>query len=113
MHLLGTGDASYSTCQKPVCQRGLEHIDLNTNVYELAATMTHMRVCLLDYASFRMTKAKVTMNTLLNMRSSITAFIHIREGNLQEVNVLDIQLLEAGVKRFLSLEIRSNLYNHV
>ena len=36
------------------------------------------------------------MHTLLDLRGAIPAFIHISDGKLHEVNVLDILPLEAG-----------------
>jgi hypothetical protein len=45
---------------------------------------------------FRETKGTVRLHTLLDLRGNVTSFIHISDGKLHEVNVLDIIPLEAG-----------------
>jgi IS4 transposase len=50
----------------------------------------------LNWAPFRSTKAGVKLHTLLDLRGSIPAFIHISDGKLHDVNVLDILPVEAG-----------------
>ena len=42
------------------------------------------------------TKAAVKMHTLLDLRGAIPAFIHISDGKIGDVNVLDILPIEAG-----------------
>ena len=54
------------------------------------------RVSLFDWAPFRSTKAAVKLHTLLDLRGSIPTFIHISDGKLHDVNVLDILPVEAG-----------------
>jgi hypothetical protein len=51
---------------------------------------------LFDWAPFRSTKAAIKLHTLLDLRGAIPAFIHISDGKLHDVNVLDILLVEAG-----------------
>jgi IS4 transposase len=51
---------------------------------------------LFDWAPFRSTKAAVKMHTLLDLRGNIPAFIHISDGKMGDVNVLDILPIEAG-----------------
>src|SRR5438093_1475292 len=51
---------------------------------------------LFDWAPFRSTKAAVKLHTLLDLRGSIPAFIHVSDGKLHDVNVLDIVPVEAG-----------------
>ncbi|PUE06349.1 hypothetical protein B9Z51_16155 [Limnohabitans sp. T6-5] len=48
---------------------------------------------LFDWAAFRKTKAAVKWHTLLDLRGAIPAFIHISDGKMHEVNVLDILML--------------------
>jgi IS4 transposase len=45
---------------------------------------------------FRSTKSAVKLHTLLDLRGNIPAFIHISDGKLHDVNVLDMLLPEAG-----------------
>jgi len=49
-----------------------------------------------DWAPFRSDKAAVKMHTLLDLRGAIPAFIHISDGKMHEVNVLDFLPIEAG-----------------
>jgi len=48
------------------------------------------------WAPFRATKAAVKMHTLLDLRGAIPSFIHISDGRLHDVNVLDLLIPEAG-----------------
>ena len=48
------------------------------------------------WAAFRSTKAAVKLHTLLDLRGSIPTFIHISDGKMHDVNVLDLLLIEAG-----------------
>ncbi|MEK7835694.1 MAG: IS4 family transposase, partial [Pseudomonadota bacterium] len=48
------------------------------------------------WAPFRSTKAAVKLHTLLDLRGSIPTFIHISDGKLHDVNVLDLLIIEAG-----------------
>jgi IS4 transposase len=51
---------------------------------------------LFEWASFRSIKAAIKLHTLLDLRGAIPAFIHISEGKLHDVNVLDMLTFEAG-----------------
>ena len=48
------------------------------------------------WAPFRSTTAAVTMHTLLDLRGAIPSFIHISDGKLNDVNVLDLLVPEPG-----------------
>ena len=71
-------------------------IDLDVTVYALDATTIDLCLSLFEWAPFRSTKAAVKMHTLLDLRGAIPAFIHISEGKMHDVNVLDILPIEAG-----------------
>ena len=71
-------------------------IDLDATVYALDATTIDLCLSLFDWAPFRSTKAAVKMHTLLDLRGAIPAFIHISDGKMHEVNVLDFLPIEAG-----------------
>ena len=71
-------------------------LDLSNTVYALDATTIDLCLSLFDWAPFRSTKAAVKMHTLLDLRGSIPAFIHVSDGKMHDVNVLDILLIEAG-----------------
>jgi len=71
-------------------------LDLTNTVYALDATTIDLCLSLFDWAPFRSTKAAVKMHTLLDLRGSIPAFIHISDGKMHEINVLDFLPIEAG-----------------
>lgn len=71
-------------------------VDLDATVYALDSTTIDLCLSLFDWAPFRSTKAAVKMHTLLDLRAAIPAFIHVSDGKLGDVNVLDILPLEAG-----------------
>jgi IS4 transposase len=48
------------------------------------------------WAPFRSTKAAIKLHTLLDLRGNIPSFIHISDGKLHDVNILDQLLPEAG-----------------
>jgi hypothetical protein len=71
-------------------------LELDTSVYALDSTTIDLCLSLFDWAPFRSTKAAIKLHTLLDLRGAIPAFIHISDGKLHDVNVLDILLVEAG-----------------
>jgi len=71
-------------------------LDLSNTVYALDSTTIDLCLSLFDWAPFRSTKAAVKMHTLLDLRGNIPAFIHISDGKMADVNVLDILPIEAG-----------------
>ncbi|MDZ4144737.1 MAG: IS4 family transposase [Burkholderiales bacterium] len=71
-------------------------LDLDATVYALDATTIDLCLALFDWAPFRSAKAAIKLHTLLDLRGAIPAFIHISDGKMHEVNVLDFLPLEAG-----------------
>ena len=71
-------------------------IELENTTYALDWTTIDLCLSLFAWALFRTTKSAVKMHTLLDLRGNIPAFIHISEGKLGDVNVLDILALEPG-----------------
>jgi IS4 transposase len=51
---------------------------------------------LFPWAPFRSTKAAIKLHTLIDLRGNIPSFIHISDGKLHDVNVLDELLPEPG-----------------
>src|SRR5665213_189971 len=70
--------------------------ELDASVYALDSTTIDLCLSLFDWAPFRSTKAAIKLHTLLDLRGSIPTFIHISDGKLHDVNVLDILPVEAG-----------------
>ncbi len=71
-------------------------VELDNTVYALDSSTIDLCLSLFDWAPFRSTKAAVKLHTLLDLRGSIPAFIHVSDGKLHDVNVLDILPVEAG-----------------
>lgn len=71
-------------------------LDLTSTVYALDSTTIDLCLSLFDWAPFRSTKAAVKMHTLLDLRGNIPAFIHISDGKMADVKILDILPIEAG-----------------
>ena len=71
-------------------------LELDASVYALDSTTIDLCLSLFDWAPFRPTKAAVKLHTLLDLRGSIPTFLHISDGKLHDVNVLDILPIEAG-----------------
>ena len=71
-------------------------IDLHQSVYALDSTTIDLCLSLFSWARFQNTKAAVKLHTLLDLRGAIPSFVHISDGKLHDVNVLDLLLPEAG-----------------
>jgi hypothetical protein len=71
-------------------------VDLDNTVYALDSSTIDLCLSLFDWAPFRSTKAAIKLHTLLDLRGAIPAFIHISDGKLHDVNVLDLLAFEAG-----------------
>ena len=71
-------------------------IELEHTTYALDSTTIDLCLSLFPWALFRTTKSAVKMHTLLDLRGNIPSFIHISDGKLGDVNVLDILVLEPG-----------------
>jgi len=62
----------------------------------LDSTTIDLSLSLLPWAPYRSTKAAVKMHTLLDLRGYISGFVHISDGKLHDVNVLDQLISEAS-----------------
>ena len=71
-------------------------LELDASVYALDATTIDLCLSLFEWAPLRSTKATIKLHTLLDLLGAIPAFIHISDGKLHDVNVLDIVPVEAG-----------------
>jgi hypothetical protein len=71
-------------------------VNIAGNVYALDSSTIDLCLSLFDWAPFRTTKAAIKLHTLLDLRGSIPSFIHISDGKMGDVNVLDILPMEAG-----------------
>ncbi len=71
-------------------------VELSNTVYALDATTIDLCLSVFPWAPFRSTKAAIKLHTLLDLRGAIPSFIHISDGKMHDVNVLDLLLPEAG-----------------
>jgi len=71
-------------------------VELANTVYALDSTTIDLCLSVFPWAHFQLTKAAVKMHTLLDLRGNIPSFIHVSEGKLHDVNVLDLLVPEPG-----------------
>ena len=70
-------------------------IELDATIYALDSTTIDLCLNLFEWAPFRTTKAAIKMHTLLDLRGAIPAFIHISDGKMHDVKILDFLPIEA------------------
>ena len=71
-------------------------VELNESLYALDSTTIDLCLSLFPWAKFRQHKAAVKMHTLLDLHGNIPTFIHITDGKVHDVNILDEIAPEAG-----------------
>jgi hypothetical protein len=71
-------------------------VELANTVYALDTTTIDLCLSLFPWAPFRDTKAALKLHTLLDLRGAIPTFLHITDGTVHDVNVLDLLLPEPG-----------------
>ena len=71
-------------------------VDLKETVYALDASTIDLCLSVFSWAPFHSAKAAIKLHTLLDLRGNIPSFIHISDGKLHDVNVLDLLLPEPG-----------------
>ena len=68
---------------------------MGATVYALDSSTVDLCLSLFAWAPFRSTKAAIKLHTLMDLRGSILSFIHISDGKMHDVRVLDL-LCEQG-----------------
>ena len=71
-------------------------VDLKETVYALDASTIDLCLSVFSWAPFRSTKAAIKLHTLLDLRGNIPTFLHISDGKMHDVNVLDLLVPEPG-----------------
>ena len=71
-------------------------VDLQETVYALDTTTIDLCLSVFPWAVFRTAKAAIKLHTLLDLHGNIPTFIHISDGKVHEVNILDQLLPEPG-----------------
>ena len=87
-HLIGQARSLYA---------GTGHgLELDNTVYALDSSTIDLCLSLFPWASFRKTKGAVKLHTLLDLRGAIPAFVHVSQGKVHDVNILDRLIPEPG-----------------
>ena len=71
-------------------------LELDNTVYALDSSTIDLCLSVFPWALFRSTKSAVKLHTLLDLRGNIPTFIHVSDGKMHDVNILDILMPEAG-----------------
>ncbi len=71
-------------------------LDIPDTVYALDSSTIDLCLNLFPWAHFRRTKSAIKLHTLFELRSYIPAFIHISDGKLHDVNILDRIIHQPG-----------------
>ena len=71
-------------------------LDLKNTVYALDASTIDLCLNVFKWAKFKKTKGAVKLHTLIDLQGNIPTFIHISDGTVHDVNVLDILDFEPG-----------------
>jgi len=90
-HLIGIARTLYANDTASAELKSL----MGATVYALDSSTIDLCLSLFSWAPFRSAKAAVKLHTLLDLRGSIPSFIHISDGLMHDVNVLDL-LCEQG-----------------
>ena len=69
---------------------------LEGTYYALDSTTIDLCLSVFPWAHFRETKGAVKAHTLLDLRGSIPTFVHITDGTVHDVNILDELTIEPG-----------------
>jgi IS4 transposase len=65
-------------------------IDIKNNVFAIDSSTIDLCLTLYPWAKFRRRKAAVKLHTMIDAKTSIPEFIHISDGKMHDVNVLDM-----------------------
>ncbi len=65
-------------------------------MYALNTTTIDLSIKVFPWAHFSKAKAAVKMQTQIDLRGKIPSFIHVSDGKMHEVNVLDLMTPEPG-----------------
>ncbi len=71
-------------------------IELDHTVYALDSTTIDLCLSTFPWATFRKAKGAIKLHTLIDLKGNIPTFIHISDGKLHDVNVLDELIPEPG-----------------
>ena len=82
---------------------------MGATVYALDSTTIDLCLSLFSWAPFRTAKAVIKFHTLIGLKGSIPSFIHISDGKMQDVKLLDI-LSKQGYIEAGALYVMDKIY---
>jgi len=85
-HLIGVAQPIYAKDAARVELKSL----MGATVYALDSTTISLCLSLFSWAPFHTTKAAIKLHTLMDLRGSIPSFIHISDGKMHDVKVLNV-----------------------
>lgn len=65
-------------------------LEIKNNVFAIDSTTIDLCLALYPWAKFRKRKAAVKLHTMIDAKTSIPEFIHISDGKMHDVNILDM-----------------------
>lgn len=71
-------------------------LGIKGDVYAFDATVIDLCLSVFWWATFRKAKGAVKLHTLYDVKTSIPSFVHITEGDVHDVNGLDVLTYEPG-----------------
>ncbi len=71
-------------------------VELQHTVYALDTTTIDLSLSVFPWAPYQATKGALRLHTLLDLRGNIPTFIHISDGKMNEVRILDQLIPEPG-----------------
>ena len=69
-------------------------IDIKNAVYALDSTTIELCLSIFWWAKFRKRKAAIKLHTLLDLKCELPDFVHITDGLIHDVNILDLLFFE-------------------
>lgn len=70
-------------------------VDITNNIFIIDSSTIDLCLSIYPWAKFRKTKAAIKLHTKMDAKTSIPDFIHISDGKMHDVNVLDMITLIA------------------
>jgi len=64
-------------------------VDIKNNVFAIDSSTIELCLSVYPWAKFRKHKAAIKLHTMLDCKTSIPEFIHISDGKMHDVNILD------------------------
>ncbi len=70
-------------------------VDIKNNIFIIDSSTIELCLSIYPWAKFRKAKAAIKLHTKMDAKTSIPDFIHISDGKMHDVNVLDLITVQA------------------